>query len=147
MFLRFFHIYICTFSLLCSIPFIYSFSWWWICRWFLVFPQYKQCCNGFLYTSCPVSLCTCEDFSRSWLQGWRTCTPEVYQTRPNRPSKWSYQLFSYQQPMSLSPHPCIHWVVCPPPLFYSLATPAACGSSQARDQTAPQQWQHWVLNL
>lgn len=31
-------IFIYAFSLLCSILFIYSFSCWWICRWFPVFP-------------------------------------------------------------------------------------------------------------
>ena len=53
MLLRFIHIYICTFSLLCSILFIYSVSCWWICRWFPVFPYYKQCYIGpfFLWLS------------------------------------------------------------------------------------------------
>lgn len=49
MLLRFIHIYICTLSLHYSILFIYSFSCWWICRWFPVFPYYKQCYIGLFF--------------------------------------------------------------------------------------------------
>ena len=78
MLLRFIHIYICTFSLLCSILFIYSFSCWWICRWFPVFPYYKQCYIGLFFYARHRTLLMFNLLVAGWLSSgiwWRVQSP------------------------------------------------------------------------
>ena len=40
----------------------------------------------------------------------------------------------------------VHYLVTICRAYFFLATPMACGSSQARDQTQPQQWQYQIIN-